>query len=126
MTPFGILLESFRRKRGLQQQMLAAETGVNSCYISGMEKGRKGPPSQQVLSALIRALELTQEEIQQFKDAASRSQKTIRIPEGTSVHEFELVYDLFNRLGTFSEEETDAFRLLMKINSKRKFKGGNL
>lgn len=44
MTPLGLALESFRRSRGLQQNSLALSAGIRPCYLSAMEKGKKGPP----------------------------------------------------------------------------------
>lgn len=54
MTPFGKFLEALRRDRQLQQTQLAGMVGVNACYISSIEKGKKGPPTQEVLDKLIK------------------------------------------------------------------------
>ncbi|WP_422398486.1 helix-turn-helix domain-containing protein [Teredinibacter turnerae] len=64
MTPLGRYLETLRRRRGLQQSQLAAEVGVQPCYISAMENGRKGPASPPIMSKIIQALELTPSEEQ--------------------------------------------------------------
>lgn len=45
MTPFGLYLESLRRSRGLRQKQLAFALGVRDGYISAMEKGWRGRPS---------------------------------------------------------------------------------
>ncbi|WP_227096646.1 helix-turn-helix domain-containing protein [Aeromonas veronii] len=58
MTPFGIYLENLRRSRRIQQKQLADLMGINPCYVSTLERGRKGPPSAEVLNRLIKNLNL--------------------------------------------------------------------
>ncbi len=53
MTPFGLFLESLRRSRQLQQVQLAHRLGVNPCYVSSIESGKKGPPSKQLSSGIL-------------------------------------------------------------------------
>ncbi|MFB9886173.1 helix-turn-helix domain-containing protein [Balneatrix alpica] len=48
MTPFGTYLEHLRRSRRMQQKQLADLMGINPCYVSTLERGRKGPPSTAV------------------------------------------------------------------------------
>lgn len=120
MTPFGTRLEAYRRRRGLQQQQLAAEVGINSCYISAMEKGRKGPPADEVLQAIINVLDLNNEEAGELRQAVHRSRKTIRLPESTATHEYELIYSLLERVGSITAEEAEAFLLFLKVNSGKR------
>lgn len=37
---FGTALKSFRRRRGIKQEQLAARTGLHRTYISNVERGR--------------------------------------------------------------------------------------
>ncbi|RQM53462.1 XRE family transcriptional regulator [Aeromonas caviae] len=62
MTPFGIYLENLRRSRRIQQKQLADLMGINPCYVSTLERGRKGPPSAEVLNRLIKNLNLSRDE----------------------------------------------------------------
>jgi len=119
MTPFGQLLERLRRSRGLQQQQLAGIAGVNSCYISAMERGRKGPPGKEVIEALIRGLELSGEEERDLRNVIEQSRQVLKIPPDTAAHEYELVHSLWKRLGSLSKEETQLILLSLKINQRQ-------
>jgi len=46
----------------MQQKQLADLMGINPCYVSTLERGRKGPPSKAVLKRLIKNLNLSQDE----------------------------------------------------------------
>lgn len=118
MTPFGLYLEHLRRSRGLQQQQLADQLHVAPCYISAIEKGRKGPPTSKIVDALIDALALNDQESRKLKMAAECSQRQRRIPGQTGIHEYSLIHLLWQRLGTLSEAETQALSSVLEINKR--------
>ncbi|HEY8158751.1 MAG TPA: helix-turn-helix transcriptional regulator [Methylobacter sp.] len=103
MTPFGLFLENIRRSRHLQQKQLAANLGVQACYISSLEKGRKTPPSKQVLEKLIIALELDEEEQAAMWDSAEQSQRSLQLPNDMILAEYRMVSELRKQLGRLSE-----------------------
>lgn len=117
MTPFGNYLEQIRRKRGLQQQQLAEMVGINACYISGMEGGRKNPASREVLNRIIKALELSAEEVEIFWLRVEQSKRTIKIPQETSAREFELISELWQKLGSLSEPQIHLISTALKISN---------
>ena len=94
MTPFGLFLEKVRRNRHLLQKQLAADLGVQACYISSLEKGRKAQPSKRVLEKLITALELDEEEQAAMWDSAEQSQKSFQLPDGMMLAEYRMVNEL--------------------------------
>lgn len=114
MTPFGRKLEQLRRSRGLQQSQLAAEAGVQSCYISAMENGRKGPPSLSVFKQLTQVLTLSEEERCNLWRAALQSKKTRKMPPETSTSEYVLVDELWERLGSLTENQINLISLALK------------
>jgi transcriptional regulator with XRE-family HTH domain len=59
---FGLPVAAHRRARGLRRQELARLAGVSPDYLVQLEQGRAGAPSVQVLTALARALRLTEAE----------------------------------------------------------------
>lgn len=114
MTPFGRKLEQLRRSRGLQQSQLAAEAGVQSCYISAMENGRKGPPSLSVFDQLTRVLDLSEAEKRDLWRAGLQSKKTRKMPPETSTNEYVLVDELWERLGSLTENQVSLISLALK------------
>ena len=115
MTPFGNVLSQLRRSRKLQQRELAERIGVQPCYISAMEGGKKGPPSNAVIHKLIDALELSPEEAHSLKSSIGPSERVFRVPESVSLEEYAFLWELRQRLGSLSGEElaimTNALRL---------------
>ncbi len=121
MTPFGQFLESLRRSRHLQQKQLAAMLNVNSCYVSAMERGKKGPPSKSILDKLINVFELDDEEQLLLWDSVDQSQATIRLPKDATVEEYALMRDLRLHLGSLSTEQIDIIRKILKMGANLKF-----
>jgi len=59
---FGVPTAAHRRARGLRREELAHLAGVSPDYLVQLEQGRASAPSPQVLTALARALRLTEAE----------------------------------------------------------------
>lgn len=122
MTPFGLYLESLRRSRQLQQVQLAEHLGVNACYVSSMENGKKGPPSKQVLNKLIVSLELDTEEQEMLWDKVDQSQRTIRLPDNATLEEYALMRDLRDHLGAMSSDKVNVIRNILNMDTRSKSK----
>lgn len=115
MTPFGNALSQLRRSRKLQQRELAERIGVQPCYVSAIEGGKKGPPSKAVLQNIVESLELSPEEISELQSTIGPSERVFRVPESISLEEYAFLWELRQRLGSLSGEElaimTNALRL---------------
>ena len=122
MTPFGVCVERLRRGRGFQQQQLAAKIGVNSCYLSNIENGRKGPPSAQIISRLIKALDLTPDEVEQLNATQRQSKQKLEVPRDAGLHEYALVEQLWQRLGTLSVAEAEALTQVLLLKNDQRAK----
>lgn len=114
MTPFGNVLSQLRRSRKFQQRELAERIGVQPCYMSAMESGKKGPPSKAVLQKIIESLSLSPEEIQTLRSTIGPSERVFRIPDNVSLEEYTFLWELRQRLGALSGEE-----LAIMINALR-------
>jgi len=115
MTPFGEYLEQLRRSRYLQQKQLADIMGINPCYVSALEKGRKGPPSKSVLYQLIEQLNLSAEEEGGLWRSVELSNLNLRLPGNMSKQEFEFVYDLRRNLGRLSQHQLVIMQTALKM-----------
>lgn len=73
---FGLPIAAGRRARGLRRQEVAEIAGVSLDYLVQLEQGRASTPSQQVLSALARALRLTETERGHLFRLAGQSEET--------------------------------------------------
>lgn len=119
MTPFGLYLESLRRSRQLQQVQMADLLGVNSCYISSIESGKKGPPSNQIIEKLISKLELDKDEQEILWDKVDESQRTVRLPDNATIEEYALMRDIRRHLGALSSQKIGIIRNILDLDSDR-------
>lgn len=117
MTPFGEFLEQLRRSRHLQQKQMADVMGINPCYVSTMEKGRKGPPSKHVLEQLVKKLKLSEDEQSQLWRSVELSELTYRLPVNMSKEEFELMYEIRSRLGALSRAQITIIQNTLTLGS---------
>jgi len=68
-TTFAELLRDYRLKSGLSQEALAEQIGVRRAYIAMLETGRRHNPSRQKLTAIIKALGLSDAQSRQMAAA---------------------------------------------------------
>lgn len=115
MTPFGEYLEQLRRSRYLQQKQLADIMGINPCYVSSLEKGRKGPPSKPVLEQLIEKLDLSQEEEDGLWKSVELSDLSLKLPINMSKQEFEFLHELRRSLGRLSQNQLVIMQTALKM-----------
>lgn len=115
MTPFGNYLEYLRRSRGLLQKQLAYYIGVNPCYISSIEKGKKGPPTKKILEKIIKVLNLTSLEQQKLWESVELSKLNRKLPTEISSQEYSFIKELWDRLGTLTEEQLIIMSTALKI-----------
>jgi transcriptional regulator with XRE-family HTH domain len=119
MTPFGLFLENIRRSRQLRQKQLAVDLGINASYISALEKGRKEPPSKQILERLITTLELDEEEQATMWKCVEQSKRTLHLPEGMMLAEYELINQLRQQLGRLSQEQITLMMNVLALNASK-------
>lgn len=117
MTPFGTYLEILRRSRRIQQKQLADLMGINPCYVSALERGRKGPPSTEILERLVKNMGLSRDEEEMLWHSVDLSEMTFRLPEGMSQEEFEMVHDLRRHLGRLNEDQVLIIRKVLGLGA---------
>jgi len=128
MNPFAEYLERLRRSRNLQQKQLADIMGINPCYVSAIEKGRKRAPSEQVINRIIVRLKLSEQEQAALWHAVKISEPQFKLPNDMSNEEFEFVYKLRSSLGNLSHSQLvimgealdlgNQMRSMSQVNSK--------
>ena len=79
MSPSSHLLHDLRTSRNIRQAQLAQMVGYDQTYISALEVGLKGPPTQEFIDRLAEALALEPDEIGELYEAAKASQRKLVI-----------------------------------------------
>lgn len=126
MTPFGEYLEKLRRSRNLRQKQLASYLEIDPCYVSALEKGRRPPPSQNVLNNLIKNLHLSDAEQKMLTLSVEKSAFVIRMPSNLSKAEYELIHELRQQLGALSDKHVEALRTVLALNNSSEIEGAML
>lgn len=94
MSPFSETLHSIRVRHGLRQAELAKLIGYEQSYISALEVGLKGPPTDEFLERLAAAMPLTEEEQETLRAAALASQRKLVIEPDAPADIYWLLSDL--------------------------------
>lgn len=94
MSPFSQTLKAFRIRRGLRQSELATLVGYEQSYVSALELGIKGPPTEEFVEHLIVALNLSQAEQEALLEAVAASQRKINVPHEAPTEVFYLCHKL--------------------------------
>lgn len=94
MSPFSETLHSIRISHGLRQVELAKLIGYEQSYISALEIGLKGPPTDEFVERLAAAVSLTKEEQDALRDAAQASQRKLVIEPDAPADIYRLLRDL--------------------------------
>jgi transcriptional regulator with XRE-family HTH domain len=79
MSPFSHFLHDLRMRHGVRQVDLAERIGYEQSYISALEAGAKGPPTQEFIDRLRTVLSLSDDEARSLKAAADASQRKLVI-----------------------------------------------
>lgn len=75
MSPFASLLHTTRMKYGICQEALADLIGYEQTYISALERGTKGPPTEEFVKKLISKLNLPVDEQNRLQEALAASNR---------------------------------------------------
>lgn len=80
MSPFSHFLHELRLQHQIRQSELAELLGYEQSYISALEVGIKGPPTEEFVEKLITALDLPPTAQLELREAiAASDRKLVRI-----------------------------------------------
>lgn len=116
MTPFAIYFEKLRRVRNLQQKQVADALGITACYVSAMEKGKKGPPTHKVIKKIIDVFRLNEKQQTELWLAVEQSMPIRKLPKNISLEECALIKNLWDKLGTLNEDQVVVINRVLRMN----------
>lgn len=115
MSPFANFLHTSRMKRGVRQTELAERMGYEQTYISALEMGKKGPPSEDFVNSLIEALDLTEEECNQLAEAIEASQRKLVLNTEDHQEVYWMIKELRDRLPELTTTQIQLIRQILSI-----------
>lgn len=80
MSPFSHFLHELRLQHQIRQSELAELLGYEQSYISALEVGIKGPPTEEFVQKLITILALPLSAQLELKEAVASSSRKLSIP----------------------------------------------
>jgi transcriptional regulator with XRE-family HTH domain len=115
MSPFSSLLRSIRTSHAICQSELANLVGYEQTYISALEIGKKGPPTQEFIERLIKALNLSDDESKGLYEAADASNRKLVIKTDVSQEVYWLFSDLRKHLQNLSPVQIRLLRDIVSL-----------
>lgn len=115
MSPFSHFLHELRIRLEIRQAELAELVGYEQSYISALEVGLKGPPTQEFITRLIKALSLSPAEQRLLHDAVDASQRKLVIEADTSQDIYWLLKDLRDQVNFLSPVQIRMMRDLLSM-----------
>lgn len=110
MSPFSQFLHDLRMRRRLRQADLADLLGYEQSYISALEIGLKGPPTDEFLDRLTQALVLSTSERDEMHVASHASQRKLVIDPDAPPDIYWLLADLRGAVDRLSPSQVRIIR----------------
>jgi len=106
----GERIRQHRNQKGLTQETLALNSGLNVSFLGDIERGTK-KPSIESLEKLLDALNMTfleffdfEAEIKPFKDCTALEKFNITL-QGRSADEVEMIYNIIHQVLSFNDRQ---------------------
>lgn len=117
MTPFGQKVRELRAARGITLKQMAADLELSPAYLSSLEHGHRGRPSEALVVQVCEYFNLIWDDFEEVKRLAALSHPRAVVDTGglAPVHT-ELANELAARIGELSRD--DAAALLANLRAK--------
>lgn len=114
---FGEYIREKRKHRMLTLKKFSNLCGVSAAYISSIESGKRGAPSEKVLDKMTRALNLNEDEKSEFYNLAGSGSRKNGVPADLAeyVSENPLIWSLLRKLRDNPAASRELKKLLDSI-----------
>ena len=82
MTPFGQKVRELRKAKKISMKRMSVDLGVSAAYLSALEHGYRGQPSQGLISQVCSYLDLIWDDAEALNGLAQHSHPRILIDTG--------------------------------------------
>jgi transcriptional regulator with XRE-family HTH domain len=118
MSPFALQLKTLRIKRGLRQKELADLVGFEQSYVSALELGLKGPPTENFVENLIDALNLSDEEKETLQQTIAASQRKFYVPCEASIQVYLLLHKLREQIDNLHPVQINLIEIALNLKEE--------
>ena len=117
MTPFSLYLQNLRIDRNLRQIELAEVLGYDQGYISALEVGLKGPPTEEFVSRLISSFSMTAEEEYRLREAIGASQRKFILGRNLPIDVYWLFKEFREQADQLSPAQVRIIKEALRLHS---------
>lgn len=103
---------------GIRQTDLAQLISYEQAYLSALEVGTKGPPNEELVEKLIRALNLDEEEQAKLKLAVHESRKRYVVPPDMPADIYRMISELWDSLESLHPVQVQMIREIARIKDQ--------
>ena len=109
MTPFGEKVRALRAARGVNLKQMAADLQLSPAYLSSLEHGHRGRPSEALVVQVCEYFNLIWDDFEDVKKLAALSHPRAVVDTGglTSVHTA-LANELAARISDLTSDDAEA------------------
>ena len=93
--------------------------GYDQGYISGLELGRKGPPTTEFVSKLIKAMDLDENEQAALRQSVEESQRKYVLPGDAPTEIYRMVRKLWEELENLESAQIRAITEILSFDGKK-------
>jgi len=109
MTPFGARVRALRRAQGVTLKNMAADLQISEAYLSALEHGRRGRPTQNLVRQICGYFNIIWDEAEALENLARLSHPRVVVDTaGLSPKATELANRLAEEIGGLDGEALDA------------------
>jgi len=109
MTPFGAQVRALRKARGVTLKKMAADLQISEAYLSALEHGRRGRPTQHLVRQICGYFNIIWDEAEALEILARISHPRVVVDTaGLSPKATELANRLAEEIGDLNEPTLDA------------------
>lgn len=111
MTPFGKRVRELRAVRGVTLKQMAADLEISQAYLSSLEHGRRGRPTEALVVQICEYFNLIWDDFEEMHRLAAISHPRVTVDTaGLSPAHTSLANALAERIAMLSEEEAGELR----------------
>lgn len=111
MTPFGKRVRELRAARGVTLKQMAADLEISQAYLSSLEHGRRGRPTEALVVQICEYFNLIWDDFEEMHRLAAISHPRVTVDTaGLSPAHTALANALAERISGLSEDEANAIR----------------
>lgn len=108
MTPFGEKVRKLRAARGVSLKRMASDLQLSPAYLSSLEHGRRGRPSEALVVQVCEYFNLIWDDFEEVKRLAELSHpRAVVDTRGLAPAHTELANELAARIGALSREDAE-------------------